>query len=92
MVVRFRNPFQPARESKAPCSQFLNLLTFGLSSKLGRLVHYTVDAVLSTSPVLSGSCHAPRPGRLERVVLTSLHSLDDTGRDAPIDRLNVSLA
>lgn len=29
--------------------QFLNLLTFGLWGKLGKLLHYSVDAVLSTS-------------------------------------------
>ena len=28
--------------------QFLNLLTFGLWGKIGRLTHYAFDAVLST--------------------------------------------
>lgn len=31
-------------------SQFLNLLTFGLWSKLGRLTHYAFDAVLCELP------------------------------------------
>ncbi|KAI0158317.1 hypothetical protein GGR57DRAFT_500428 [Xylariaceae sp. FL1272] len=34
-------------------SQFLNLLTFGLWGKLGRLGHYAIDAVL-ISTVLAG--------------------------------------
>ncbi|KAK8133104.1 hypothetical protein PG999_001277 [Apiospora kogelbergensis] len=34
-------------------SQFLNLLTFGLWGKLGKLLHYSVDAVL-ISTVLAG--------------------------------------
>ncbi|KAI0150098.1 DUF1748-domain-containing protein [Hypoxylon sp. NC0597] len=33
--------------------QFLNLLTFGLWGKLGRLTHYAVDAVL-ISTILAG--------------------------------------
>ncbi|CAJ2499741.1 Uu.00g025940.m01.CDS01 [Anthostomella pinea] len=39
--------------SETPGSQFLNLLTFGLWGKLGRLTHYAVDAVL-ISTILAG--------------------------------------
>ena len=36
--------------------QFLNLLTFGLWGKIGRLTHYAFDAVLSTLFLPAATC------------------------------------
>lgn len=76
-----------------PARQLLDLLTLGLWSKLGKLVHYGVDAILSTCP--------PSPSLLccSEVYIYTIanhgfvtpNSLDDPRRHAPLNRPDVSL-
>lgn len=81
--------------SETSSSQFLNLLTFGLWGKIGRLTHYAFDAVLSMSrptiTIPTSFCYANTAKRQEKLThFFFLSSLDYPRGNETIDWLNVS--
>lgn len=68
----------------------LNLLTFGLWGKLGRLTHYAVDAVLSTPSFASPNTCLPTSSRDDLATNSSMNSFHHSGRHETLHWSDVS--